>query len=210
MVHYIVYRGVYISLAAMREEYFPLFLHGANDPEVNRGVLLRHPVTFEAELEWYRSIKDRKNADLFAILLNEPNEQNRYIGHCDLNQITWPSGFAKTGSIICDKGAHRKGYGTEAKLLLLHHAFYTRGLRKVCSEVKAFNGNSFGHLIKCGYKVLGRKKCHHFDNGTFADEIMLEVFRSDFDPLWRKYQETKQLPQLTPEQRIMLRDEMER
>jgi RimJ/RimL family protein N-acetyltransferase len=208
--HVIVYRGIMVSLAVMLREYIPLLFPGINDLSVTRGIIMRPPITLEAEYEWYEKLKDSKNQDVFAILLHEPKGSYRYIGQMGLHQIGCPNGCATTGSVIIDAGTHGKGYGTEAKLLLLYHAFYTRGLRKVSSGVKAFNGNSFGHLVKCGYKIIGRRRNHHFDQGTFVDEILLEIFQADFYSIWTKYKETGELPRLTAEQRIMMKNEMAR
>ena len=206
--HVIVYCGEHLSLGLMQREYVPLMMSGVNDLEVTRGILLRPPIATATEYEWIEELAKKQNEQVFAILLHEPNSTYRYIGHTGLHQITWPDGFAKTGSVILDRGAHGKGYGTEAKLLLLYHAFFVKGLRKVTSDVKAFNGHSLGHLIKCGYQIVGRHKNHHFDQGTYVDSIMLEVFRSDFEPIWRKYQESKTLPRLTPEQKKLMHIEL--
>lgn len=213
--HYPIHHGcIAVSLGALQREYISLFMKGANESEVMRGVLLRPPITLEAELAWYDNVvKERSATDIiFAILLHERDEANtairyRYIGHMGLHGISWPNGFATTGSIIVDKSCFGKGYGTEAKLLLLYEAFRNRGLRKVCSHVKAFNGNSWGHLLACGYQQVGRRKRHHFYNGGFVDEIDFEIFREEWEPIWQAYQETRQLPRLTDEQREFLKKE---
>lgn len=199
-----------VSLGAMRREYIslPLFMVGINDPEVTRGVILRPPVTLEAELAWYDGMVSKSGNILFAILLHE-RAGYRYIGHTGLHDIAWPGGHADSGSIIIDKTCFGKGYGTEAKLLLLYEAFRNRGLRKVCSRVKAFNNNSWGHLLACGYKEVGRHKRQHFCNGTFVDEIIFEVFREDWEPIWSTYQETKTPPRLSDEQRRLLKKEID-
>jgi RimJ/RimL family protein N-acetyltransferase len=206
--HYPIHRGlVHVSLGAMRREYLPLFMEGANDPEVMRGVILQPPIALEAELAWYDKMIQGEDL-IFAILLHEKDSvAYRYIGHTGLHDITWPNGFATTGTIIVDKSCFGKGYGTEAKLLLLYEAFRNRGLRKVCSHVKAFNGNSWGHLLACGYQQVGRRKRHHFYNGEFVDDIEFDVFREEWEPIWDAYQKTKSLPKLTREQRSFLQKE---
>jgi RimJ/RimL family protein N-acetyltransferase len=209
--HYPIYSGLAISLGALRREYAPIFTAGVNDLEVTRGVLMRPPIILEQEYPWFEKPADEKNI-VFAILLQEKDASGamtgyRYIGNTALHGLTWPNGMATTGSIIVDKTLFGKGYGTEAKLLLLYDAFRNRGLRKVCSNVKAFNGNSWGHLLVCGYREVGRRKQHHFSAGTFVDEIIFEVFRDEWEPIWEKYQQTKTLPRLTEEQRAYLKKE---
>lgn len=209
MDDYPILPGQNVSLGAMKREYIPLFMRGANDPEVTKGVLLRPPVTLEEELAWYDKPKTGRDV-VFAILLHEKDAAiagYRYIGHTGLHGIEWPNGIATTGSIIADKTLFGNGYGTEAKLLLLYEAFRNRGLRKVCSQVKAFNGNSWGHLLACGYQEVGRRKQQHFSEGTFVDEILFEVFRDEWEPVWEKYQQTKEPPKLSEEQRDRLRKE---
>ena len=209
--HYPIHHGLlHVSLGAMCREYIPLLMPGANDPEVMRGVLLKPPVTLEEEYAWYDNAK--KDTVIFAILLHEVDAAGaitgyQYIGHTGLHNITLPSGFATSGTIVVDKSCFGKGYGSEAKLLLLYEAFRNRGLRKVCSEVKDFNGNSWGHLLACGYKQVGRRKAHHFYNGGFVDSIEFEIFRDEWEPVWHKYQETKSLPRLSSEMRTVLQKE---
>jgi len=209
--HYPIHHGLHVSLGAMQREYIPLFMRGANDPEVMLGVLLRPPVTLEAELAWYDKMTEKSDI-IFAILLHEEGGADamttyRYIGHTGLHGVIWPEGHATSGTIIVDKTCFGKGYGTEAKLLLLYEAFRNRGLRKVCSHVKAFNGNSWGHLLACGYRQVGRRKAHHFYDGAFVDSVEFEIFREEWEPVWRTYQETKRLPKLSATQRALLQKE---
>ena len=212
--HYPIHRGlVYLSAGAMQREYIPIFMTGANDPEVMKGVILQPPVTLEGEYAWYDRAVQNRNDVLLAILLHIYDGDRkiigyRYIGHMGLHDVFWPGGYATSGSIIWDKNCFGKGYGTEAKMLLLLEAFHNRGMRKVISHVKAFNGNSWGHLLACGYKQTGRQKRHHFYNGDFVDSIDLEVFREDWELVWAKYQKTKCLPKLTDEQRTFLQKEI--
>lgn len=212
--HYIAYEGSRIALAAMQREYIPLFMPHANNLLITRGTLMRPPFTLEDEYAFYDRICKKNGTDeIFAILYREnPDDSStyRYIGHTGLHRISWPDATATTGSIIIDTSLHGKGCGTEAKLLLLHHAFFVRGLRKVCSEVKAFNGNSWGHLLKCGYKAIGRRRAHHFHEGAYVDDILFEVFREDFEPISHMYKETGELPSLTQKQRKTLKKETRR
>ena len=213
MDHTVIHHGLCaVSLGVMQREYVPLALPGLNNPEVMRGVIIRPPMTLEAELAWYDGLANRKNDILFAILAHEYDASGnrtgyRYIGHTGLHDITWPAGHATSGSIIIDKNCFGKGYGTEAKLLLLHDAFKNRGLRKVCSNVKVFNGNSWGHLIACGFRNVGRRKQHHFSGGTYVDDIQLEVFRDEWEAVWQKYTESRKLPRLSAEQRAAIEKE---
>jgi len=212
MTHFIAYRGhCGTALAAMRREYLSEIMKNANDLSVTAGVLLRPPVTEADEETWLeRILKKSASEQVFAILHTDTTDagsEYRYVGHTGIHQIIYPERHGNTGSLLFEKGLHGKGCGTEAKLLLLHHAFHVKGLRKLSSEVKAFNANSLGHLLKCGYRIIGRRKQHRFHEGRYADEILLEVFRADFESIWEKYQKAKQIPKLTDKQRALVQSE---
>ncbi len=205
----VVYRGlVNVSLGVMSRDCIPIVTPHLNNLEVTEGTLIRPPVSLEMEYDWYDGLAKRSSAgtdDVFSILLHDNDSTGfEYIGHTGLHHITWPDGRANTGSIIFKQDLLRRGYGTEAKLLLGFHAFRVKGLRKLTSEVKAFNARSLGHLIKCGYTICGRRKQQHFHNGSFVDEILLELFREDWECLWSDYERTKTLPSLTDEQRALV------
>jgi RimJ/RimL family protein N-acetyltransferase len=209
--HYIAYAGNHLSLAAMQERYISEFVVWANDITATEGTRMIPPMSFEEEIEWLRGLPARKKTEnIFAVLVHEGTRdarKYRYIGHTGIHGMMWPDGVGVTGSILIDKQRWEKGYGTEAKLLLLNHAFNVCGLRKVSSTVKAFNARSLGHLIKCGYQIVGRKKAQSFHQGRFVDEILLEVFRDEWELVWEKYQETSSLPKLTDEQRALVTKE---
>lgn len=107
-----------------------------------------------------------------------------------IHQIDWVNGTATTGAMIGEKEYWGKGYGSEAKMLLLDYAFNRLGLRKICSNVIAFNGRSKRYSEKCGYREEARRKAQFFRDGTYHDEIWLAVFRENWLPLWKKYQKT--------------------
>ena len=204
--HYIVYispNGL-VALAAMQRPYIDLVTPWLNDPEVTGGILLSPPVTLESEIAWYEGL-GKENNIIFAILARkDTSEQFEYAGHTGLHRVTWPDARASTGTFIGKSEARGRGVGKEAKMLLLNHAFRVVGLRKVNSEVKAFNLASVGHLVACGYGVVGCRKEQHFHNGGFVNEILLEVHRRDFEPLWEQYQQTKEICKLTDEQKAKI------
>jgi RimJ/RimL family protein N-acetyltransferase len=206
MKHVIAYPGlVGASLGIMQEEYVDTFLPWPNKRIGIEGTLLRPPYTRNNFLEWLREIEKQKGSqELFAVLQHTGTAKRktyRYVGHMGLHAISLAHGFAATGSVIGDARGRGNGCGTEAKLLLEYHAFMVLGLRKLTSGAKVFNGNSIGHLMKCGYKPIGRWSKHHLHEGTHVDEVLLEVFREDWEPIWERYQATKELPHLTEEQR---------
>lgn len=210
--HLIVHEGhVATSLAVMQEEYLREFLPFANDILVTAGTRMRGPIHMEEEIEWVQGLWKKKDRHIvFAVLKHEGTAADRtytYVGHTGLHGIQFPNAHASTGSILGNLDNLGKGTGTEAKLLLMYHAFQVRGLRKLTSQVKGFNAQSLGHLIKAGYRIVGRFTKHEFHEGNYVDEILLEVFREDWEPIWEKYQTARELPKLTEEQRDLVKRE---
>jgi len=211
VTHIIAYEGRLLSLALMQKGYGPEYLPWPNERTRVNGTSQRPPYSLQDFEEWVdRLQKDKGHNEVFAVLVHEGTSENRtyrYIGNVGIHDITWPGAFGETGSILGAPGVHGKGYGTEAKLLIQYHAFNVLGLRKLCSSVKAFNAASLGHLLKCGYRIVGRHKAHDFHEGSFVDVILLECFREDWEPIWDAYTGTKTVPRLSAKQRKRVQKE---
>ena len=136
----VVFRmGKRIYLRPLSKEDIPLLAVWINDPEVNQYLKISHPMRLEDEMKFYESLGERKNDIIFAIVLKDTDD---IIGTMGLHKIDHKNGLATTGSFIGRKDLWGKGYGTEAKMLLLEYAFNTLNLRKVCSIVYDFNERS--------------------------------------------------------------------
>ena len=199
MKHVIAYKGVCgTSLGLMQEAYASSFVPWINWRIGVEGTQQRPPMSFEMGRQWVRELDQKKgSSEVFAVLTQKGKRAHRFVGQMGVANISWPNGVGSTGSIVGEPSARGRGVGTEAKLLLLYHAFNVLGLRKLTSHVKSFNGPSLGHLLKCGYKIVGCHRKQDFHEGAFVDEYLLEVFRGDWEPIWAVYQETKTLPTLS-------------
>lgn len=207
MKHVLAYPGLVIaSLGVMQEAYIPLFVAAINLQKDVEGTTQRAPYTFAMGQEWIQRLNQSRGKDeVFAILAHGARKKLSYVGHMGLHGIK--DGHATSGSMILTRKTQGNGFGTEAKLLLLYHAFYRLNLHEVRSNVKAFNAPSLGHLLKCGYQICGRFKEAIPHEGGRVDEILLQIRRQDFDPIWQRYQETRALPKLTDDQRALVSKE---
>ncbi|MDB5194073.1 MAG: GCN5-related N-acetyltransferase [Parcubacteria group bacterium] len=178
-------RGRTVNLRPVRKEDLPYFLVWINDPDLRDFILPYMPMTMPEEEEWFADLGKRKPSD---VVLSIETTDGCLIGNMGMHRIDWRSRVGTTGAIIGEKDAQGKGYGTEAKTLLLHHAFTSMNLRKICSQVIAFNKRSEAYSKKCGYKEDGVQKQHVFRRGEYHDLINLAVFWDDFKPIWEKYQ----------------------
>lgn len=177
--------GKRLYLRPVLKDDIPFITAWINDPEITKFLKVNVPMTPEDEMKWFESISAKKPNDIvFAIVLKENDEM---IGVMGLHHVNFLDGLARTGSFIGVKDYWSKGYGTEAKMLVLEYAFNTLNLRKVCSAVYDFNGRSKKCLEKCGYHEEGCWKSHAYRNGSYHDLFQMAVFKEDFLPLWEKF-----------------------
>jgi RimJ/RimL family protein N-acetyltransferase len=176
--------GKRVVLRPVQRADIPHFLKWVNDQEVTRYLRACMPVMEADEEGWFESLHKKKQTDIVLTLV----VCGKPIGLMGIHQIDWIARTAFTGALIGEKNYWGKGYGSEAKMLLLDFAFNSLGLRKICSMVIAYNKRSYAYIIKCGYKEEGLRKKQIFKEGKYWDEILLAVFRKDWLPYWKKFQ----------------------
>jgi RimJ/RimL family protein N-acetyltransferase len=178
-------RGKRINLRPLSKGDVPDLLRWINDPDVRRYVTHCFPMMEQEEVAWVEKLHERKPHD-FALGITLAKDST-LIGTIGLHRVNWVDRTAVTGTIIGERVHRNKGYGTEAKMLLLDYAFNRLNLRKVCSNVFACNPRSVAYSKRCGYRVEGALKRQFFVDGKYVDQIMLAVFRKDWLPIWERY-----------------------
>ena len=177
-------RGKRIILRPLLKRDIPQLLQWINDTEITQYLMAHLPITEAQEEKWFESLSTRSDTDVvFAITTLD----GKLIGNMGIRAINWKDRTASTGALIGDKDYWGKGYGTEAKMLILNYAFNTLNLRKITSSVLAFNKRSHAYLKKCGYAEEGTRKRQFFVRGRYVDEILLAVFKKDWQPIWQEY-----------------------
>ena len=159
-------------------------LRWVNNPGVNRYLNLFLPVSETAEEKWFDNLEKEKDSIILAIETFE----GEFIGLMGLHKINWRDRTAITGALIGEEKYRNKGYGTDAKMILLNYAFNTLNLRKICSSVLSFNKRSLHYNLHCGYKIEGRRRKQIFREDRYWDEIILGLFKNNWLPIWRRYQ----------------------
>lgn len=156
-----------------------------NDSQITQHLMTYRPMMLEDEERWYESLIG--SMDNFVFAIETKSSEKKFIGTMGLHSINHRCQRASTGALIGDTNSHGKGYGTDAKMHLLHWAFTQLNLRKVTSTVLATNPRSKRYLEKTGYRQVGTYTSHHFVNGTFVDELIMEVFCDEFMKTWEAY-----------------------
>jgi RimJ/RimL family protein N-acetyltransferase len=184
-------QGKKLYLRPPTKDDIPFFIRWMNDQEVTQFLATFLPITEAGEIEWLEGLQKNQDKDLVFVIVDA--KTHKPIGLMGLHRINWKDRTTTTGARIGEKSYWGKGYGSEAKMLLLHYAFHTLNLRKVCSLVLSFNGRSKAYSEKCGYKIEGTLKKQIFKDGRYWDEIHMAVFKKDWEPLWKKFQKMGKL-----------------
>lgn len=155
------------------------FVRWINDPATNRYLVRGDfPMGWEDEAEWLDRVARRKEDEL-SLGIEVP--ELGLVGLMGLRVGSWTDRTAGTGTMIGEAAARGRGYGTEAKMLLLGHAFRRLGVRKVYSEVCAANVASLRCQLRCGYVQEGLLKDDMFRDGVYHDKVILAATRQSFE-----------------------------
>ncbi len=182
-------KGNNVILRPVEEADIPLFQKWMNDPEITQYIRAIMPVSLAEERSWFDRVSKSASDKVTLALVDIAT--NQLIGTIGINNIDFRAGTATTGTVIGDKKYWGKGYGTEAKMLLLEFAFNELNLRKVYSDVFAYNKRSLAYANKCGYVEEARIPKHFYRKGRYWDKVILAVYRKPWEELWKKYSKLK-------------------
>ena len=107
----------------------------------------------------------------------------RAIGATGIHDIDWINAHAVTGTLIGDKLAWRKGYGSDAMRVRTDYAFRQLNLHKLTSGTFLENEPSRRALLGAGYTQTGVEREHYFREGRWHDHWMCECLRADWEKL---------------------------
>jgi RimJ/RimL family protein N-acetyltransferase len=188
----IVFRqGTQVLLRPLERGDIPTLRRWMNDPEITQFLTRVFPLMEREEEEWFDNLHKSKNTVALGIV---ERKRKKLIGSIGLHGINWEQRTATTGTVLGEKDCWGKGYGTEAKMLLLDLAFNALDLYGVLSHVLAYNERSLAYGKKCGYEEVGRLP--HWvrrHNGQRCDEVLLIVTQEKWRPLWGKYLQHRQV-----------------
>lgn len=178
--HVVFRKSTRVTLCPLSAEHLSCTHRWINDPEVHQFLNSYLPMMEEDQKEWLEKVhKQKQNNIVFMIVAD-----GKPIGSMGIHNIDHRQGTATTGALIGEKEYWGRGYGSEAKMLLLEYAFNVLNLRKIYSNVISFNDRSYRYSLKCGYQEEARLKDHMYVRGEYWDFIWLSVYRKDWQPLW--------------------------
>ena len=151
------------------------YLRWMNDPEVTRWLgNERGPITRSAQEAWFKAHEMRTEEDVTFALETLAGE---HLGTSSLMEIDRRSGRAVCGTLIGDRDAWGKGYGTDAARVRNRYAFEALGLRMLTSQVFAPNEASLRMLKRVGFEEYGRLPASTWIHGEWVEDVLLVLTR---------------------------------
>ncbi|WP_105614200.1 GNAT family N-acetyltransferase [Vallitalea okinawensis] len=172
-------QGNLVRLRDYREGDLELVHQYINDAEVTvnlrPGIL--YPLTPNDEKKFIESQSGMSSGKYsFAI----ETLDGEYIGGCGVNEIDWKNSYTVVGIFIGNKDYHNSGYGTDAMNILIDFIFNEMNLNKIKLKVYSFNKRAIRCYEKCGFKQEGVLRQEIFRNGSYHDQIVMGLLRSEY------------------------------
>jgi len=174
-----VFRTPRLTFRALHPDDLPAFHRWWSDPEiarfqVNGAIRLKKEETNTAMFE--RWFEDSPSGVGFSVVLTETDT---LIGFCNLWGATIKDRSAYLG-ILLEKAHWGQGLGTEALNLLLHYAFTELNYHRVELTVNDFNARAIRAYQKVGFREVGRRREAIFREGTWHDEVIMDVLQREY------------------------------
>lgn len=175
--------GRHVQLRPFEEEDASTLADWINDPEIRMNVLARFPKSIKNEKEWLASMSSGSGLPRDVVLGIERVKDRRLIGSIGLHQIDWVNRRAMTGMFLYSVAMRGKGYGTEAKNLLLDYAFGELGLYSVYALTNVGNEASIAALRKQGYTQSGVHRRAALLRGRRVDSLYFDLLLEEWEAM---------------------------
>ena len=110
-------------------------------------------------------------------------ENNKVIGEAGLLRMDSAWRTTDISVIVWEREEWDKGYGTEAVLLLLDHAFRHLSFHRVAIGVVGFNERALRFWTKIGFKKEGVQRDGYFYDGKYHDFVLMSILDDEFREL---------------------------
>jgi RimJ/RimL family protein N-acetyltransferase len=110
-------------------------------------------------------------------------ENNKVIGEAGLLRMDRAWRTTDISVIIWEREEWGKGYGTEAVLLLLDHAFRHLSFHRVAIGVVGFNERALRFWTKIGFRKEGVQRDGYYYDGKYHDFVLMSILDDEFREL---------------------------
>lgn len=171
-------KGSKVYLRALEPDDYKISIEWRQDPQIwSMLVGRRYFVSEQIEKKWIEATYDNSKQVSLAIC---DSATNTYIGNISLKNIDFFNKSASFAILIGNKEYWNGGYGTQATLLLLNHAFMDLGLERVQSIILSDNIGSIKMHEKCGFIQEGILRKAVYKSGRHQNLTLMSVLKEDF------------------------------
>jgi RimJ/RimL family protein N-acetyltransferase len=173
-------QGQTVRLEPLTRDHLPGLLAVGLDPVLWRWTL--NKITSPADLEGYVDTaleEQRRGSSLpFATILQATGQ---VIGSSRFGNISLPNKRVEIGWTWIGRPWQRTAVNTEAKLLMLTHAFEVVGCARVELKTNALNLQSRNAMLRLGCVEEGTLRQHAIaDDGTTRDTVYYSILRAEW------------------------------
>jgi RimJ/RimL family protein N-acetyltransferase len=174
--------GKRVRLRAIEPEDWETFYAWNQDSEAARGMYLtQFPQSKAAVREWAAAAATRPvERDRFFFVIE--NLDGEIVGSISTHECDPLHGTFGYGLGV-RREHYRKGYASEAVLLVLRHFFRERRYQKVNAHVYSFNEPSLRLHERLGFQQEGRLRRMFFLDGAWVDDVIFGMTAEDFAEL---------------------------
>ncbi|MEC0212075.1 GNAT family protein [Paenibacillus ehimensis] len=152
-----------------------------SDPTTSRFTGTQKVFSRQTAASWIEHISKPDSSRVDLMIISQATD--RLVGEVVLNDIDPVNRSANIRIAIAGQANQGKGYGTEAMLLMLHHAFGRLNLHRVELSVYAFNDRAIHVYEKLGFKREGIQRDCLFLNHQYHDAITMSILEHEFREL---------------------------
>jgi RimJ/RimL family protein N-acetyltransferase len=154
----------------------------------------------QAYVETAMAAREAGTSQAFATIRLEDGAIVGSTRYFDMECWSWPAGHARHGNLypdVCEIGytwltrsAIRTPANTEAKLMMLTHAFEARGMLRVCLHTDARNDQSRRAMERIGCKFEGILRSHRMASDFIArDSARYSIVAAEWPEVKRRLEE---------------------
>ena len=171
-----MWTGQKVRLRALEEDDLPLTQRWTNAPSVVEFEGYPFPVSMADERTWFGVVRQ---SDFRKVLIIEVLEEKRPIGNIYFD-VDWRHRSASISITVGEPQEHGKGYGTDAIVTAVSHAFDELGLIRVSAAILAFNTGSLRAFEKAGFRQEGVRRQSFIWHGVPHDQVMMSILREEY------------------------------
>lgn len=168
--------GEKVFLRVYEDRDIPYLLKWYNDYELNKLAGWTSSKVNASKLRY--NMSRSFGSDPMNLMVDDLN--GKPIGTIQLYDFNEQDKSCKLGIRIGDKDYWSKGYGGDAVKTIVEYAFFCLDINRVDLRVYEYNERAAHCYEKCGFKHEGRTRKSAFIDGSYYDEILMGLLKSDF------------------------------